>query len=459
MTLPKHIHFIGIGGIGVSGLAKLMAARGVVVSGSDESASDITREVASLGIPVMIGHKAENVAADCDLVVYSEAVPGENPERVEAAKRNVRRLSAAEFIGEWTADMRTVAVSGTNGKSTTTALLGLILERAGMDPTVIVGSKVPAFPLGNVRVGKSDLVVLEADEYRAKYLNYRPAMIVLTNVEEDHLDFFTGLPEIAETFDKYLDHLKPGGTLILNNDDLVSTELHATIAPVTYGIANDADFRATDIRTDGGVQTFEVAHEGKSLGVFTLRVPAKYNVANALAALAAAVRLGVPVETVRAALSSFGGIWRRFEVAGEWKGATIVSDYGHHPTAIKLTVTASREFFPGRRIVLVFQPHQHSRTLHLFDDFVAALQTPDLAIVSDIFHVVGRGGEEEDISSADLVATAERPGTVVYGGPLAETRRKMEELVKSGDVVLMMGAGDIDSLARELVGEPGARSS
>ena len=201
---PKHIFFVGIGGISVSGLAKLMRSLGVEVSGSDDTESAITRDVAAFGARVFIGHKPENLPAECDLLVYSEAVPGENPERLEAAKRGIRRLSAAEFLGEYTRDQKTVAVSGTNGKSTVTAMIGLIFEKAGLDPTVIVGSKVPGFPLGNIRVGKDDLIVLEADEYRAKYLNYEPWAVVLTNIEEDHLDFYTGLPEIAETFDKYL---------------------------------------------------------------------------------------------------------------------------------------------------------------------------------------------------------------------------------------------------------------
>jgi UDP-N-acetylmuramate--alanine ligase len=450
-TKPKHVHFVGVGGIGVSGLAKLMHELGVSVSGSDDAASGITDEVASFGIGVSIGHDAGNVPADCDLLVYSEAVPGENPERVEAAKRGIRRLAAAEFLGEYTKEMRTIAVSGTNGKSTTTAMIGLILERAGLDPTVIVGSKVPAFPLGNVRVGKSDLLVLEADEYRAKYLNYSPWMIVLTNIEEDHLDFYTGLPEIAETFDKYLTHLKPGGKVILNADDQVSThELHSAVRPTTYGIAHEADRRATHISVAHGEQRFEVTDADSDLGEFVLKIPAKFNIENALAAISAALELDVPLETVREALAAFGGIWRRFEVVGQCNGATVVSDYGHHPTALRLTVAAAREFYPHRRIVLVFQPHQHNRTARFFEDFVSALHLPDLSIVSDIYHVKGRE-ETSDISSRDLVASAGRPEAVVYGGNLDETKKLAISLVRPDDVVIVMGAGDIDELAREIV--------
>jgi UDP-N-acetylmuramate--alanine ligase len=448
---PKHIFFVGIGGISVSGLAKLMRSLGVEVSGSDDTESAITRDVAAFGARVFIGHKPDNLPAECDLLVYSEAVPGENPERLEAAKRGIRRLSAAEFLGEYTRDQKTVAVSGTNGKSTVTAMIGLIFEKAGLDPTVIVGSKVPGFPLGNIRVGKDDLIVLEADEYRAKYLNYEPWAVVLTNIEEDHLDFYTGLPEIAETFDKYLTHMNRNGIVVLNADDLVSThEIHPPIKPVTYGVSHDADYRAVNISVGEGRQRFEVQCGNSTLGEFSLKIPARYNIENALSAIAISHRMGVAIPVIQKTLSEFSGIWRRFEVVGECRGATVISDYGHHPTALRLSVSAAREFYPHRRIVLVFQPHQHNRTMRLFDDFVAALHTPDLAIVSDIYHVKGRE-EASDISSRDLVATADRVSAVIYGGGLLETKSLTLKTVQPGDVVIVMGAGDIDEVAREIV--------
>lgn len=445
----RHIHFIGVGGIGVSGLAKLMSAKGFSVSGSDAFQSVLTEEVAALGIPVKIGHRTKNLPAAADLVVYSEAVPAENPERLEAARRKTRVLAAAEFIGEFTRDKKTVTVSGTNGKSTTTAMLGLILEAAGLDPTVIVGSKVPNFPLGSVRAGKSDLVVLEADEYRAKYLNYHPSMIVLTNIEEDHLDFYTGLPEIAETFDRYLTNLKAGGTVVLNADDPVSGELHLPERVVKYSLLEkEADFSARNFVVQNGRQSFEVLSGGQSLGKFTLKIPARYNVANALAAIAAAVNLDVSVKVIREILANFSGIWRRFEFVGEWRGATVISDYGHHPTAVRGTIAAAREFFPGRRVVLVFEPHQHNRTRRLFDDFAAAIKTADAAIITEVYEVAGR--EDGERVSADELATACGIKEVIAGGSLDTTLAAVEKIAQPDDVIIFMGAGDIDTLSRRI---------
>jgi UDP-N-acetylmuramate--alanine ligase len=451
MKLPQHIHCIGIGGIGVSGIAKLLHALGVRVSGSDATASPITDELTSLGISVAIGHDAGHLPKEAGIVIFSEAVPSENPERVDASERGIPVLSAAEFLGAYTADKRTIAVSGTNGKSTTTAMLGSILVAAGMDPTVILGSSLSTFPLGNVRVGKSDIVVLEADEYRAKYLNYHPEMIVLTNIEEDHLDFFADLTDIVETFDQYLGNLRPGGTVILNADDMVSAhELHAEGNILTYGIVQEADYNAKHVATSPGAQQFELHTKDALLAACTLPVPGRFNIANALAAATAAHTLGVSPTVIAEALAAFPGIWRRFEIVGERNGATIVSDYGHHPTAIRVTVSAAREFFPHRRIVLVFQPHQHNRTARLFEDFVAALHAPDIALISDIYHVTGRE-ETTEVTAKGLAEAAGRPDAVFYSGTLGETQKKAESILLPGDVVIVMGAGTIDEVARGLV--------
>lgn len=451
MKLPQHIHCIGIGGIGVSGIAKLLNAQDVRVSGSDASASAITDELISLNISVSIGHDAAHLPKETEMVIFSEAVPSENPERVQASRGGIPVLSAAEFLGAYTADKRTIAVSGTNGKSTTTAMLGSILVAAGMDPTVILGSSLSTFSLGNVRVGKSDIVVLEADEYRAKYLNYHPEMIVLTNIEEDHLDFFADLADIVETFDQYLGNLRTGGTVILNADDMVSAhELHVQGTAVTYGIVQEADYQAKHVAATAGAQQFELHTKDALLAACTLRVPGRFNIANALAAASAAHTLGVPPTVIADALAAFPGIWRRFEIVGERNGATIVSDYGHHPTAIRVTISAAREFFPHRRIVLVFQPHQHNRTAKLFDDFVAALHAPDVALVSDIYHVTGRE-ETKEVTAKGLAEAAERPEAVFYAGSVVETKTLAEKIMLPGDVVIVMGAGDIDEVARGLV--------
>jgi len=452
------VHCIGIGGIGISAVAKLLAARGVKVFGSDETESEITRDAATAGISVLIGHRAENVSSEISAVIYSEAVPFDNPERVAARERGIPELAGAEVIGALTGEMRAIAVSGTNGKSTTTAILGLILEAAGWDPTVIVGSKVKSFPLGNVRVGKSDWLVLEADEYRAKFLNYSPEAIVVTNIEEDHLDFYHGIRDITEAFQKFVSRARPGGLVCLNADDAASNDISCDAGSgcrlATFGMETPADYLARNLRVEQGSQRFDIlrtsGHEER-LGEYTLRIPGRFNVMNALAAASCALELGIGPEIIRGVLEKFPGIWRRFEVVGEREGATIVSDYGHHPTAIRGTLSAAREFYPGRRIVLVFQPHHHRRTRALFDQFAESFKGADLTILADVYDVAGR--EEGDrVPTDELVAAAKKEGAAVLcGGSLDATRKVVEEQARPGDVVIIMGAGDIDTIARHLV--------
>lgn len=438
----KRVHFVGIGGIGVSALAKLCLARGIAVSGSDLRSSAVTEDLARRGAKVSVGSL---LPEDADLLVYSPAVPESDPERVEAARRGVRQLSYPEALGELSRSMRTVVVTGTNGKSTTTAMLGLILEAAGMDPTVIVGSLVPGFPLGNLRVGNSGLFVVEGCEYRANVLNLHPSAVVLTSVEEDHLDYFRDIDHIRATFQQLVDSCP--GAVAWNADDAQSRLLKVRDG-VSYALEAEADVKGEDRRVQAGAQSVDVRRHGVKFGSFTLRVPGAFNAMNALAATAMAMELGVPFETCARTLESFRGIWRRFERVGTWKGADVISDYGHHPTAIRATLEAAREFFPGRRVVLCFQPHQHSRTLELKDDFIAALRLADAAVIPEIYGVAGRTEEEANlVSSKDLVAGV--PGAI-FAKDLDEAERALGGIVREGDVLIVQGAGDVDDLARKL---------
>ncbi len=457
----QRVHVIGAGGIGASAAAKWFLAEGKRVTGSDAAASDLTRDLERRGIPVTIGHDLEAVRG-ADLVLFSPAVPDTDPGRAEAAALGVRQISYPQFLGELSRAHTTVAVSGTNGKSTTTAMLGLILEAAGLDPLVIVGSLVPGFPDGNLRHGLGRFFVVEACEYRAHMLNLEPEMVVLTNVEADHLDYFRDLDHIRDTFQTFLDKLKGKGLAVLNADDPESAKLGADRA-VRYGAGPAADYVAGERRVAAGHQAFSVTRPASSggegidetLGDLVLRVPGAFNVANALAAASAALELGVPFDACQRVLRDFSGIWRRFERVGEWRGAEIISDYGHHPTAIRGTLEAAREFFPKRRVVLCFQPHQHARTRELFDEFVDALKGADALVLPEIYRVSGRTDENEgEISSRDLAERirAAAPGlTVRYARDLKEARRELEELVRAGDVVIVQGAGDVDRVARELV--------
>ncbi len=453
----NKIHCIGIGGIGISAIAKLLVVQGKRVTGSDAVDSALVREVAQVDVHTMIGHRRENVG-DAEIVIYSEAVPRDNPERVEARSQNLPELSGAEALAELTKNKRLIAVSGTNGKSTVTALVGLLLEAGGLDPTVIVGSKVRNFSLGNVRVGRGAWFVLEADEYQGKFLHYTPEIAVVTNIEEDHLDYFRDLEHIRETYQAFLDRVRSNGRIVLNaDDDRCMNDLRHDRASTTFGAVGPADYLARHIEVREGRQWFRLlrraAHE-EVVGEFSLQIPGRFNVMNALAALSVALPLGVGVDVAQAVLEGFPGIWRRFERVGEFGGAVVISDYGHHPTAVRGTVEAARDFYPDRRIVLIFQPHHHHRTKALFNDFVKSFAAADVVILPEIYSVRGREEARGEVSSQDLARAVREAGKVRdvhYGGTLDETDKLVKAMVRPGDLLLFMGAGDVDSLARRLV--------
>ncbi len=454
----ENIHCIGAGGIGLSAIAKFLAAQGKKVTASDLTSSPISEELADHGVILSYGQTG-GVPEGTGMVVYSEAAPFENPERADARAKGIPEMSYAEALGAISRDKRTIAVSGSNGKSTTTAIIGLILEAAGFDPTVIVGSKVSSFPLGNLRIGESDWLVVEADDYHAHLLQLRPEIIALTNIEEEHLDYFTDLEHIVRTFQSFIDSLPEDGTLVVNADDEVSfDDLNHHPGTITYGIEEQADLMAMDIKSQTGEQSFTLALSGgetKDAERFTLKIPGKFNISNALAAIAVARSLGIDDEIIRTTLAGFNGIWRRFENLGEADGATIISDYGHHPTAIRATVEAAREFYPGRRLVLVYQPHQRHRTKALMNDFAAAFDSVDLLILSDIYDVAGREDDgTSDVTSALLAeAIAARPESprTLLGGDLRRTEDMLRANLQPNDIVVIMGAGTIDGLARNII--------
>ena len=468
----KRAHAIGIGGIGVSALAKYLALHGAEVSGSDSFDSEIVREAAAAGVKIFLGHKPENISKDIDFVFYSDAVPEDNAERAAARELGIAEISYAKLLGELSKTKQTIAISGTNGKSTTTAMVGLILERAGYDPTVIVGSKVPGFKYGNLRIGSSDWLVVEADEYRAHLLDLFPAHAIITNIEEDHLDYYRDLGHIKETFREFAKKLDIEGNLVINNDDPASAEIEGKrtagagfdAQKVSFGIKSPADYVAKNISVSAGEQSFEVWRNfngEENLGRIVLRVPGRFNLMNALGATALCLSLGISFETIQEVLSDFQGIWRRFERVGTLPGSwmdgnapIIISDYAHHPTAVSGTISAAREFYPGKRIVAVFQPHQHNRTKKLFDGFVHSFAGADMLILPEIYDVPGREeSEDQDVSSKDLVAAVKEKGLVPdarYGGSLEETESLVRAVARAGDVILIMGAGTIDKVARQL---------
>ncbi len=455
----RKIHCIGIGGIGVSALAKWYKFQGCIVSGSDIARSSITDDCAAAGIEIFEGHDPDHLHPDTDTVLYSDAAGEDNPEREEARRRNIAEVSYAEALGEISRTKRTIAVTGTNGKSTTTAMIGVILEAAGFDPTVIVGSKVASFPHGNLRLGRSDWLVVEADEYRDHMRHLAPEVIVLTNIELDHTDYFHDVKQVEESFTRFAASLRRSraGVLVANLDnracERIAEGARDFARVVTFGAGMAADFLGRHRRSQSQRQYFELfrrVSQEDMMGTVELQIPGEMNMYNALAAASCAITLGVPLSVIQQALGEFPGIWRRFERVGAWRGAEVISDYAHHPTAVAATIAAAREFFPGRRIVAVFQPHHRNRTRHLFQDFLAVFQNADTVIMSEIFDVPGRENKKDQISSRELVEAMKHPNAL-YAKDLDETLRMIEENHKERDILLIMGAGSIDTLARRLV--------
>ncbi|MBI3952468.1 MAG: UDP-N-acetylmuramate--L-alanine ligase [Candidatus Doudnabacteria bacterium] len=454
----NRVHFVGIGGIGVSALGRLFLAMGKKVTGSDLRASKITQDLERLGAVIFIGHSQANIRKP-ELVVYSEDVAkGQGIIEVEIAKQqNIQTLTYAQTLGLLMEGKFGVAVSGTNGKSTTTAMLGLILDAAGFDPTVVIGTKLSSQNendgfQANARLGDSKIFVAEADEYFRHMLNLHPSMIILTNVAEDHLDYYRDLAEIKEAFTQFVKSLPDGGVLIYNADDEHAVQIGRAFGghKFTFGIHHYADLQAMNMKVSLGKQSFDLHYKDHLIGKFELAVPGKFNVSNALGAVLAAIRLGADVSVIEQVLKEFAGTWRRFEILGKTGKATIVTDYGHHPAAITATLSAAKEFYPQKKILLVFQPHHRNRTQKLFGDFVEALRNADDVIIPEIFDVAGRE-HGEDISSANLVSELTKLGVRARFAPnLAETENMARQEADNFDMIIFMGAGDIDQLARKI---------
>jgi len=452
--LNFHNVFIsGIGGIGTSALARFFISRGAMVTGSDGVKSEITEALEKRGVKIYYKQEAANVAPDFDLFVYSAAVPPANPERQKAKELKILQKGYFEVLGEVSREFKTIAVSGTNGKSTTTAMIASVLIDAALDPTVIVGSQCSKLD-GNFRAGKSDLFVVEACEYRAHMLLLKPRTIVLTNIEEDHLDYYRDLNHIVQTFQQYVSGLKSEDDLLVyNNDDLNIRKLRLPkCRHVKFGLIPGADVCAENIRKLPGKQLFDVIYYGQNIGEFELQVPGTFNIYNALGAIAYCMTLNLPIGAVKKSLREYAGIWRRFEVVKSSDGLTVISDYAHHPTAVEGTLKAAHEFLPGRRIVAVFQPHQKDRTKKLFDDFVKSFTYADVVILPEIFDVAGREEEikvsSEDLAKAMLAMTPKKQ--IVYARNMEETLVKIKEVVKNEDVVLIMGAGDVYKIVNKV---------
>jgi len=444
----KRIHFIGIGGAGMSAIASVLVERGFNVTGSDVSTNESTRKLARAGALIFEGHAAANLQG-ADLVVTSTAIHADNPERQAAEARGLAIWRRARVLAAIMRGGRSVAVSGTHGKTTTTSMLGLMLAMADFDPTVLIGGELNDFG-GNARLGQGEWVVAEADESDASFLEMEPDRIIVTNIDADHLDFYADLEAIVRTFGEFFGHLRPHGKLIACLDNLMVARLveGGPWPAITYGLDHPAaDMRATDVQSaeDGRGSRFIPLWRGEPLGEFHLRIPGRHNVLNALGALACALDLGAPLEPLRRALGIFMGAKRRFQVKGIEAGVTVVDDYGHHPTEIAATLAAARDQVRvgGGRLVGLFQPHRYSRTLHLAKDFGKALMAADMALVTDVY-----GAGEPPIAgvSGSLVyeaLVAQGHANAHYLPTLEGARAFLAERLERGDLFLTIGAGNV----------------
>lgn len=452
----KKVFFCGIGGIGISAAARILNQQGKVVIGSDVAPSEITDQLADEGIEILIPQVAENVPADAGLFVHTVAVPEDNPEWMVAKKLGIPQITYPQLLGLLMANKHGIGVSGTNGKTTTTCILGLILMSGGLDPTVVVGGKTEHFG-GNSRIGLSDYFVFESDEYRRAFDNYQPKMAVVTYVAADHFDYYKDLDDIKSAFKSYLTRIPEDGFIFINADDKNSMEVSSNCQAnrITFGVDNSADIQAKNILVTDGRQTFDLYYHGKLLGEIILNVPARYNIYNALAAIGPALQLGIDFGVIKNTLEQFNGSWRRFEKIGFMGETEIIADYAHTPDAVQKTVTAIKEFYPDKKCLVIFQPHQYSRTKNFFDEFATSFASADKVIILDIFYVAGRENPADfDINAEKLVQAIKSHGVdVVYGDGLSLEQLSAMVNLKDYGVMLIMGAGDIYTSAKKMIKE------
>ena len=449
---PSSIYFVGIGGISMSGLAEILKDAGFRVSGSDRSKSPLTETLERKGINVFYGQRAGNITDDIDCVVFTSAIHKDNPEYVATMEKGIPHLTRAQLLGEIMQNYKTpIAISGTHGKTTTTSMVSEILLHAGTDPTLSIGGMLKSIG-GNIRVGSTDLFVTEACEYTNSFLSFFPRIGMILNIEEDHLDFFKDLEDIRHSFHQFSALLPSDGTLIINGDIKDYQEIYEGLDcnVITYGSSAEFDYSATEIQYDEkGFVSFELLKHNTSCGRVQLSVTGDHNVSNALAAIATAELLGIPMDTIRKGLLSFSGTDRRFEYKGTFNGVTVVDDYAHHPTEIAATLKAAQHY-PHNEIWCVFQPHTYTRTKAFFHEFAEALSHTDHLVLADIY--AARETDTLGISSSDLAKEAAKLGTDTHYYPsFAEIEAFLKENCKSGDLLITMGAGDVVKIGEELL--------
>ena len=448
----NKIHFIGIGGIGMSGIAEILLKQGFSVSGSDLNRSDIVEQLESKGAKIFIGHQAENVA-DAEVVVYSSAVNiKENPETVAAVRNNIPLIRRAEMLAEVSRLNYCLAISGTHGKTTTTSMCGLVLIEAGIDPTVIVGGRLKDFGGTNARLGDGKWTVVEADEFDRSFLQLSPTIAIINNIEEEHLDIYRDVEDIEQTFTEFASKIPFYGVILLGIDDTgvknILPKLNKKV--ITFGLNRNCDIRGENLEFDGIESKCDVYNGKEFLGELKISIPGEHNLKNALAAVAAGIQMGIDFSIIQSALKKFSGIYRRFDYKGEYSGATVIDDYAHHPSEVKATLKGARRGWDNR-IITVFQPHTFTRTRDQYKEFAQSFDNSDIVIITDIYPA--REKPIEGIDGNLIAKSARQYGhkNIIYIPEFKDILPKLKEIITEGDLVFTLGAGNIWKIADELV--------
>ncbi len=445
-----QVHFVGIGGIGMSGIAEVLLNLGYAVSGSDLKVSETTKRLESLGAKIAVGHREENVAM-AEVVVISSAVRKDNPEVVAAKRRKIPVIPRAEMLAELMRMKYAVALAGSHGKTTTTSMVATVLAAAGLDPTAVVGGKVNVIG-SNAKVGKSDLMVVEADESDGSFLRLHPSIAVVTNIDAEHLDHYADIDSLKRAFVEFCNRVPFYGLniLCLDHPNVQALLPHIEKRFVTYGSTHAADYRLESVELDGFSTRFQAFRRESPLGQFSVRMVGAHNAMNALAVIAIADELHINLDIVKNALAEFQGVQRRFTVKGEVNGITVVDDYGHHPAEVRATLAGARAAF-ARRLVVAFQPHRYTRTRDLFEEFCQSFNDADVLLLCDIY----AAGEEQidGVSSAKLVEAIAAHGhpNVRWVAARGDLPSALKECVRPGDLVLTLGAGDITQVGPDLL--------
>ncbi len=452
----KHIHFVGIGGIGMSGIAELLINLGYKVSGSDLKDTRVTRRLGQLGGKIFNGHKIEHIEG-ADVVVYSSAVRPDNPEILGSKDRYIPVITRAEMLAELMRLKYGVAVAGAHGKTTTTSMVASILTCGELDPTVVIGGRLDIWGGSNAKLGQGDILVAEADESDGSFLVLSPTIAVVTNIDQEHMDYYGNMDNIRRTFVDFVNRVPFYGTAILCLDD---EEIQGIIPRLnkrylTYGMNSQADLRGRDLEKGKSGFDLEVVFQNRSLGRITIGMPGEHNVANALAAMAVGLELDLDIKVIREGLRTLGGIARRFQTKGEESDVMVVDDYGHHPTEITATLRTAKECWPERRLIVAFQPHRYTRTESLFDRFVISFNEADILVVTSIFSA----GESaiEGISAEWLSQGIKEHGhkEVFFCPRLEDMLSTLLSVVRPGDLVITLGAGNIYEVGERLLKELG----